>query len=134
MKNIRNLFFVFSTLVLCGYFSNASAHHSFAAEFDENNCRDFSGTLTDIDWQNPHAFFTMDVAEENGEVHNWTFQTYALITLKRAGTSLAYFKQNVGKEVFVRGCLARNGKEFYAAAGMMRAPDGELRQMGQIQN
>ncbi|MBT5485062.1 MAG: hypothetical protein HOH14_06190 [Gammaproteobacteria bacterium] len=134
MKTFKNLFSIFSIVMLSGYVSQASAHHSFAAEFDENNCRDFTGTLTDIDWQNPHAFFTVDVTEENGEVNNWTFQTYALITLKRAGTPLAYFKQNVGKEVFVRGCLARNGREFYAAAGMMRASDGELRQMGQIQN
>ena len=134
MKKFKSLFSVTTLLLLCGYLANASAPHSFAAEFDENNCRDFNGVLTDIDWQNPHAFFTMDVTEENGAVQNWTFQTYALITLKRAGTPLAYFKQNIGKEVFVRGCLARNGRQFYAAAGMMRASDGVLRQMGQIQN
>ena len=110
------------------------AHHSFAAEFDEDNCRDFNGILTEIDWQNPHAFFYMDVTEDNGEVHNWSFQTYALITLKRADTGLDYFMRNIGKEVFVRGCLARNGRENYASAGLMRAEDGVMRQMGQIQN
>ena len=114
--------------------ATVAAHHAFAAEFDETNCRDFTGILTDIDWQNPHAFFYMDVADENGEVHNWSFQTYALITLKRAGTGLDYFKRNIGKEVWVRGCLARNGREHYASAGFMRAEDGVLRQMGQIQN
>lgn len=35
------------------------AHHSFAAEFDANNCREFTGTLTKIDWQNPHGYFYM---------------------------------------------------------------------------
>ena len=110
------------------------AHHSFAAEFDENNCQDFTGILTDIDWQNPHAFFTVDVKDEAGVVHNWTFQTYALITLKRAGTGLEYFMDNIGKEVWVRGCLARNGREYYASAGLMKAEDGVMRQMGQIQN
>ncbi len=120
---------------ICAAFSvNSSAHHSFSAEFDENNCRDFTGILTDVDWQNPHAFFYMDVLDENGEVHNWSFQTYALITLKRAGTGLDYFKRNIGKEVWVRGCLAKNGRDYYASAGLMRAEDGELRQMGQIQN
>jgi len=119
---------------LSGLSFTASAHHAFAAEFDENNCRDFTGILTDIDWQNPHAFFYMDVTNDNGEVESWSFQTYALITLKRAGTGLDFFKRNVGKEVWVRGCLARNGRENYAAAGFMKAEDGELRQMGQIQN
>jgi len=120
---------------LCGSFAiPVSAHHSFAAEFDENNCQDFTGILTDINWQNPHAFFTMDVRDDGGEVHSWTFQTYALITLKRAGTGLDYFKRNIGKEVWVRGCLARNGREHYASAGLMKAEDGVMRQMGQIQN
>lgn len=110
------------------------AHHAFAAEFDEHRCRDFTGVLTDIDWQNPHAFFYLDVENENGEVENWSFQTYALITLKRSGTDLKVFVDNIGKEIWVRGCLARNGRERYAAAGTMRAADGILRQVGQIQN
>ena len=121
-----------SSLLVAG--SNSSAHHAFAAEFDAGNCRDFTGVLTDINWQNPHAFFYVDVKDDNGEIHNWSFQTYALITLKRAGTGLQYFMENIGKEVYVRGCLARNGNEHYASAGMMRAEDGILRQMGQIQN
>jgi Family of unknown function (DUF6152) len=61
------------------------AHHSFAAEFDANNCREFTGTLTKIDWQNPHGYFYMDVKDATGKVESWSFQTYALITLKRAG-------------------------------------------------
>ena len=122
------------SILLLGHWVSVSAHHSFAAEFNEDNCRDFTGILTEIDWQNPHAFFYMDVTEDNGEVHTWSFQTFALITLKRAGTGLDYFKRNIDKEVYVRGCLARNGRENYASAGLMRAEDGVLRQMGQIQN
>ena len=63
----------------------ARAHHSFAAEFDGKNCRDFTGTLTKLDWQNPHAYFYVDVKEPDGHVEPWSFQTYALITLRRAG-------------------------------------------------
>ena len=62
----------------------ARAHHSFAAEFDGKNCRDFNGTLTKLDWQNPHAYFYVDVKEPDGHVEAWSFQTYALITLRRA--------------------------------------------------
>src|SRR5260370_40951314 len=48
-------------LYLSGAAMPASAHHAFAAEFDKDKCADFSGTLTNIDWENPHAYFTMDV-------------------------------------------------------------------------
>jgi hypothetical protein len=111
------------------------AHHSFAAEFDGSKCRDFTGTLTKVEWANPHGFFYVDIKDPDGKVNNWSFQTYALITLRRAGTTRELFLDNVGKEVFVRGCLARNGREHYAAAGTLKfASDGILRQMGQLQD
>jgi len=114
----------------------ALAHHSFSAEFDGNKCRDFTGTLTKVEWTNPHGFFYVDVKDpDTGKVDNWSFQTYALITLRRAGTTRQMFLDNVGKEVWVRGCVARNGKQHYAAAGSLKfASDGVLRQMGQLQD
>jgi len=111
----------------------ALAHHSFAAEFDGKNCREFTGTLTKLDWQSPHAYFYVDVKDDKGKVNNWSFQTYALITLRRAGADRQLFMDNIGKEVWVRGCLARNGREHYAAAGTMKMSDGVLRQVGQLQ-
>ena len=111
------------------------AHHSFAAEFDGSKCRDFTGTLTKVEWANPHGFFYVDIKDPDGKVNNWSFQTYALITLRRAGTTRELFLDNVGKELFVRGCLARNGREHYAAAGTLKfTSDGILRQMGQLQD
>ena len=110
------------------------AHHSFAAEFDGKNCKDFTGTLTKIDWQNPHGFFYMDIKDAAGKVDNWSFQTYALITLKRAGIERQLFVENIGKEIWVRGCVAKNGKAHYAAAGTLKFADGILRQAGQLQD
>jgi hypothetical protein len=112
----------------------AAAHHSFAAEFDGKNCRDFTGTLTKLDWQSPHAYFYLDIKDANGKVENWSFQTYALITLRRNGTERHLFIENMGKEVWVRGCLAKNGRERYAAAGTLKFADGILRQVGQLQD
>jgi hypothetical protein len=114
--------------------AGVSAHHSFAAEFDAANCRDFTGVLTKLDWQSPHAYFYMDVKDASGKVENWSFQTYALITLRRAGNDRQVFMENMGKEVWVRGCLARNGKKLYAAAGTLKFADGILRQVGQLQD
>ena len=110
------------------------AHHSFAAEFDGKNCKDFTGTLTKIDWQNPHGFFYVDIKDAAGKVDSWSFQTYALITLKRAGIERQLFVENIGKGVWVRGCVAKNGKEHYAAAGTLKFADGVLRQAGQLQD
>ena len=110
------------------------AHHSFAAEFDATKCRDFTGTLTKLDWQSPHAYFYMDIKGANGKVDNWSFQTYALITLRRNGTDRQLFIENIGKEVWVRGCVAKNGKEHYAAAGLLKFADGVLHQVGQLQD
>ena len=111
------------------------AHHSFAAEFDATKCREFTGTPTKLEWTNPHGFFHVDVKDVGGDVQNWSFQTYALITLRRAGTDRQLFLDNIGKEVWVRGCVAKNGRPNYAAAGSLKfASDGVLRQMGQLQD
>ena len=110
------------------------AHHSFDAEFDGRNCKEFTGKLTKLDWQSPHPYFYINIKDATGQVQNWSFQTYAPITLRRNGTERQVFIDNIGKEVWVRGCLARNGKTNYAAAGTMKFPDGVLRQVGQLQD
>jgi hypothetical protein len=120
----------------CGLFlcaAPAAAHHSFAAEFDDKACRDFTGVLTKLDWQSPHPYFFLDVKDASGKVENWSFQTYAPITLRRNGADRQLFIDNIGKEIWVRGCVAKNGKERYAAAGTLKFSDGILRQVGQIQ-
>ena len=110
------------------------AHHSFAAEWDSKNCREFTGTLTKIDWQNPHPYFFVDVKDASGKVENWSFQAYSPVTLRRNGTDRQVFLENIGKEVWVKGCLARNGKSNAAAAGTLKFSDGVLRQVGQLQD
>jgi hypothetical protein len=121
----------------CGLFLLAApsfAHHSFAAEWDGTNCRDFTGVLTKLDWQNPHPYFYVDIKDAAGKVENWSFQAYSPVTLRRNGTDRQVFLDNIGKEVRVRGCLARNGKLNAAAAGTLKFSDGVLRQVGQLQD
>jgi hypothetical protein len=109
------------------------AHHSFAAEWDARNCREFTGTLIKLDWQNPHPYFFVDV-KEGGRVATWSFQAYSPVTLRRNGTDRQVFLDNIGKEVWVRGCLAKNGKPLAAAAGTLKFADGVMRQVGQLQD
>jgi hypothetical protein len=110
------------------------AHHSVGTEFDVRNCRDFTGVLTSISWQNPHAWFTMDIKDASGKVESWNFQTFSTLTLKRSGSDRQDFVENIGKEIWVRGCLARSGAEHKAAAGTLKFSDGRTRQVGQLQD
>ena len=64
----------------------ALAHHSFAAEFDGQKPFRVTGALVKIEWTNPHTYFYVDVKNAAGKVENWSFQTYAPITLRRNGT------------------------------------------------
>lgn len=132
MPQSRSVSLVAFSLVLAS--SIAWAHHSVATEFDVKNCRDFTGTLTRIDWQNPHMHFVMDVTDASGKVESWTFQSYSTLTMRRAGTERQDFIDNIGKEVWVRGCLARSGTEHKAAAGSLKFSDGRVRQVGQLQD
>jgi len=83
------------------------AHHSFAAEYDENRPITLTGTVTGMQWVNPHSRLTLDVTGADGKVMNWTVEFGAVEALMRRGwkkTDLA-----VGSEITVRGYLARDG-------------------------
>jgi hypothetical protein len=132
---IRNLLGV--AAIVCGSMllgSSALAHHSFAAEWDATKCREFTGTLRKLDWQNPHPYFYVDVKEPGGKVESWSFQAYSPVTLRRNGTDRQVFLDNINKDVWIRGCLSKTAKPNAAAAGTLKFSDGVLRQVGQIQD
>jgi len=110
------------------------AHHSVASEFDVKNCRDFTGILTRVAWENPHTHLFMDIKDAAGKVESWSFQGYSTLTMRRAGTERQELLENIGKEVWVRGCLTRSGTEKKAAAGKLKFADGRLREVGQLQD
>jgi len=133
MKNLP----ISAAAIVCGVLllsTPSLAHHSFAAEWDGKNCRDFTGVLTKLDWQNPHPYFYVDIKDAAGKVENWSFQAYSPVTLRRNGTDRQVFLDNIGREVWIRGCLARNGKLNAAAAGTLKFSDGVMRQVGQLQD
>jgi hypothetical protein len=122
----------FATIVLSSLLISAApafAHHSFNAEFDGAKCADFTGTLTGYDWENPHAYFNLDIKDDGGAVSSWTFEAVSVAWMKRSGTQRRDFIDNIGKVVKVRACLAKNGTKR-AAAETIKTPDGRTLRVG----
>ncbi|MCZ6756975.1 MAG: DUF6152 family protein [Bacteroidetes bacterium] len=94
-----------STLLAIGI--PASAHHSFAAVFDSEVPVEASGTVTEVEWMNPHAWIYIDVEAEDGEVVNWAFELGSPNGLIRRGWSRKSVQ--VGDEISVTGYRARDG-------------------------
>ena len=61
------------------------AHHSFAAEYDSKKPVTLTGTVTKVEWLNPHVRFYADVKDQDGAVHNWEFELGSGTSLVRQG-------------------------------------------------
>ena len=99
----------------------ALAHHSFAAEYDANKPITLKGTVSKVEWTNPHARFYVDVRDEKGAVTNWNFELASPNVLTRNGWTRKSL--SVGDEVVVEGSLARDGSKM-ANARVVKLADG----------
>jgi hypothetical protein len=111
----------------------AFAHHGFAVEFDGSKCLNLTGTLTGIDWENPHAYFHMDVKDAQGNVQAWSLEMITPNALKRNGTTRQDFTTNVGKPISARACPTKaGGTQYRGSAEFLALPDGQIRIVGQL--
>ena len=111
---------VFGAVVLAFELSStASAHHSFAAQYDSSKPIQMRGTVTKVEWTNPHARVYIDVRDDSGQTANWNFEMASPNILVRNG-----WKQNtvkVGDQITVRGYLARKGERMAIAGAVADA-------------
>ena len=121
MRRPPHLFFVVSFSLL---FSTVSllAHHSASAAYDTGRKVTLAGTVSKLEWKNPHIFYYIDVADSNGGVTTWAIEGSTPNQLYRAGWRKADL--NVGDKVTLKDSSpARNGSAK-AYGGKLTLPDG----------
>ena len=105
----------------------ALAHHAFSAEFDGNRPVTLRGTVTQMEWVNPHSWIHMDVKNADGTVTSWMVEAGAPNAMFRRG-----FRKDslpVGTEIVIWGYQAKSGKSM-ANGRELEFPDGRKLFMG----
>ena len=100
----------------------ALAHHSFAAEYDGNKPITITGTITKVDWVNPHSWIHVDVKDADGKVVTWSCETAPPNMLYRQGWRRDSLKE--GDAVVVEGFLAKDGSATMNARSV-KTSDGK---------
>jgi len=102
----------------------ALAHHSFAAEFDSEKPVKLTGTVTKIEWTNPHAYFYVDVKDEQGKSTSWGLEMGSPNGLMRQGWSRTSMK--IGDVVSIEGSQAKDGAKLANARSVTLASGQRL--------
>jgi len=100
----------------------AFAHHAFSADFDSNKPVTLDGTITRIEWTNPHAYIYLDVKDSSGKTANWRVELGSRDEL--AGWTTPPLA--VGQKIVVRGWQAKNGSTFANADALTLATGNKL--------
>jgi hypothetical protein len=119
MRNRLNIFV--TSLGLLATAAPITAHHSFTAEYDAAKPVTLTGTVTKVEWMNPHARFYIDVKDDSGTVTSWELELGSPNALMRLGWTRNSMKP--GEVVTVEGSLAKDGSKL-ANARKITLADG----------
>ena len=115
---------VVAALALLAVSGRVAAHHSFSAEFDSTKTFKMTGSVTKVEWMNPHTFFYIDVVDEQTKkVTNWGMEMGSPNILMRNGWRRDTMK--VGDVVLVEGSRAKDGSPTGNASTVVLAATGK---------
>lgn len=101
----------------------AIAHHSFATEYDDTKPVKVTGTISKVEWKNPHIWFYVDVKDDQGKVATWGFSGGPPGMLLRRGITKDVMK--LGDVITVSGFRARDGSNNGSGGKVVFAKDGK---------
>ena len=99
------------------------AHHSFAAEFDADKPIKLAGTVTKVEWTQPHTWIYIDAMDDSGKVVNWAWELGSPTSLVRLGWTRNLLK--VGTAVTFEGSRARDGSNTANARSVTLTATGQ---------
>jgi hypothetical protein len=108
-------------MVLVASVVSLSAHHTVASLFDTTNLVTLKGTLTEVEWKNPHVFLHLDTRGDDGGTVAWTVETLNLQGLSRVGLNQDSLK--VGDVLSMTVCVKKDGARW-AVTDAIAMPGG----------
>jgi hypothetical protein len=103
--------------------TDVAAHHSVAGQFDAAKRTVITGTVSKVDWINPHVYIYMDVADDKGAVTTWRLESLPTAMLRKAGLTSEMIKGG-GQKVTAAALMARNGTPNLAWLLNLKYEDG----------
>jgi hypothetical protein len=112
-------------LICLGLFAGLAlwGHHSLNAEYDQSKPVTLTGTFTQLDWRNPHAWIYLSVKNASGGVESWRCELGSPNAMSRVGFSRDSVKE--GEEIVLDGLLAKKGENIWSAR-VVKAKDGRI--------
>ena len=120
---MKHRFFAAACMVLLLAAASVWAHHSPSAIFEMGKRISVTGTLTKIDWINPHIVIAIEARDDGGKLDHWTFESNPPSWYRSVGLSRADFAKAVGQTITVEGVRAKSGA-FYGYMQKIKLPDG----------
>ena len=107
----------FSIVVLSLFAAPVFGHHAFLTEFDSSQPVQVTGTVTTVEWKNPHTYFYVEIRDRRGSTADWTFETAGPLGLARNGWTRDSIR--AGDQITIFGYRSRSGLRIASARSVL---------------